>query len=94
MLKKRFAVKEPDTTPTTLTFEEENTVYYTGGFVIRQLKEHEADAELIHGLNHLQLQEADDQCEAAVWTNTINRGGLIHISKEAQQTFVAIENAI
>ena len=59
--------------------------------MICQLKEHEAD---IHGLNHLQLQEADDQCEAAVWTITINRGGLTHISKEAQQTFVAIENVI
>ena len=62
--------------------------------MVRQLKAHEVDAELIHGLDHLQFKEQDDQCEAAVWTDTINRGGLIRVSKEAQQAFVAIENAI
>jgi len=98
MLKNKFALKETDTTVTAednhelepLTFEEENAIYYVGGYVVRQLKAHEADAELIHGLDHLQAKESDDQCEAAVWTNTINRGGLIRISKEAQQTFVSI----
>ena len=97
LLKKKFAVNEttdigPSDEP--LTFEEENSIYYVGGYVVRQLKAHEADAELIHGLDHLQFKEQDDQCEAAVWTNTINRGGLIQISKEAQQAFVAIENAV
>ena len=97
LLKKKFAVNETaDTGPSDepLTFEEENSIYYGGGYVVRQLKAHEADAELIHGLDHLQFKEQDYQCEAAVWTNTINRSGLIRISKEAQQAFVAIENAI
>ena len=78
---------------TPLTSEDENAVNYVGGYIVRTLRNHESDAELLHGLKHLETSD-EETTEAATWTKTISRGGLTFISKGAQQCFVAIEEAV
>jgi len=74
------------------TFEEENAVNYVGGYVVRTLKANESDEELLHEIKHFEAGE--NISKAATWTKTINRGGLTFISKDARQSFVAIEKAV
>ena len=97
LLRKKFTSEETgltnNNTSDPLTFEEENAINYVGGYVVRTLKANESDEELLHGLKHLEEKD-EDTSEAATWTKTINRGGLTFISKDAQQSFVAIEEAI
>ena len=45
--------RETTVSPTQLTFQEENAIYYVGGYIIKALKEKERDEELLHGMNHL-----------------------------------------
>lgn len=80
-----------------LTFEEENAIHYVGGYVIKTLKDKEADEELLHGMNHLidkNVKSTSEVSESAVWVKEISRGRLIHITQEAQQVFVAIEASV
>ena len=61
-------------------------------YVIRKLREQPNCARFKPLLNELVCE--DDQNEndpSALWTNSINRGGLVKITSEANQIFQAIE---
>lgn len=88
--------KESTVSATQLTFEEENAIYYVGGYVIKALKEKEGDEELLHGMNHLIDKDVKSTSEisASVWVKEISRGRLIQVTQQAQQVFVAIEMSV
>lgn len=80
-----------------LTYEEENAIRYVGGYVIVALRKHEADDEMLLGLDHLtnkEVQEAAATSSSAEWVEEVNRGGLTRITEEAYQFFIALEISV
>ena len=78
-----------------LTLEEQNAIRYVGGYIVRTLKAKTKDKQT---LSCLQQLESSDQSDvenqvSAQWIVEINRGGLIHITDEAHDGFVASEAA-
>ena len=74
-----------------LTFEEENTLHYVGGYLIRQLL-----SKLIAKKTHvdaLLLLQSDTPTgsQHAKWMELIDRGGLIHITEMFYQCLHSIE---
>ena len=83
-----------------LTFEEENAIRYIGGYVVRKLREQPNCAKFKSLLNELVCEDdqhndpSDCQNEndpSAMWTKTIDRGGLVKITNEAYKILQAIE---
>ena len=89
-MKNKFPI--PDTTkppPESFSFEEENAIRYVGGYVVATLKKRETDVEILAGLDHL----TEKNLEAIRRQNLqeVTRGGLTHITEEAQDVFISIE---
>ena len=78
-----------------LNFEEENAVRYIGGYVVKKLKEHPDCSEFKDLLNEMVCTDntLDDSLSAA-WTNAVNRGGLVKITSEVYQVFLANESCV
>ena len=75
-----------------LTFEEENAIRYVGGYVIRKLREQPNCIKFKPLLNEMTCEDNQNENDpSALWTNSINRGGLLKITSEANQIFQAIE---
>ena len=77
-----------------LSFEEENTVCYIGGYLVSDtcndgvkaiLGELTADGNVIN---------ADSYDLGQAWINTIDRDGLVKVTTEAHRCFYAIESCI
>ena len=75
-----------------LTFEEESAVRYVGGYVVRKLREQPNCVKFIPLLNEMVCEDSQNENSlSASWTNAIDRGGLVKITHEANQIFLAIE---
>lgn len=89
--------EQPTLSSSPLTFEEENAIHYVGGYVVKTLRDKEADGELLHGMNHLidkDMESTSEIPQSALWVKETSSGRLIYISQEAQQVFVAIEMSV
>lgn len=61
-----------------LTFEEENAIRYVGGYVVRKLREQPNSARFKPLLNELVCEDSQNENDpSALWTNIIDRGGLV-----------------
>jgi len=79
-----------------LTFEQENTVRYIGGYLIRKIRETCNDgvkAILTDLTADGSIDHENVECGQA-WTNAIDRGGLVQVTSEAHRCFYAIESCI
>lgn len=76
-----------------LTYEEENTIRYIGGYIIRSLKKKkEDDEDVIVALNDLVDDKCDEEAEESEeWLGMIDRGGLIYINNATFQFLKSIE---
>jgi len=74
-----------------LSFEEKNAINYIGGYIIKQL--HTAVVTRKNLIDALQLLQSDlpTGLESAQWTETVDRGGLIHINKMFYLCLISIE---
>ena len=95
-------------TPSRLTYEEENALYYVAGYVVRELKKRQSklkgqqplDKELNLCLTEISNSDVNleectgDEVSASDWTIEINRGGLKFVNSETYQFFHAMEMAI
>ncbi|XP_065899137.1 uncharacterized protein [Dysidea avara] len=73
-----------------LTYEEENAIRYMAGYVVRNLQRKMADeVEMLIETDKKRIQESN----STDWINIIDRGGLIHVTDECYQLFLAIEHA-
>ena len=73
-----------------LTYEEENAIRYMAGYVVRSLQKKMADeVEMLIETDKKRIQESS----STDWINIIDRGGLIHVTDECYQLFLAIEHA-
>ena len=72
------------------TYEEENTIRYMAGFVVRKVQK-KLDAKDVE-----MLIESDKAAitgsSSAEWVNIIDRGGLVHVTDACYQLFLAIEH--
>ena len=65
---------------TALDFEEQSTVRYTAGYVVRNLRQHLERGscllreELIVCLEDACVDDDEEECSSAEWTKRINRG--------------------
>ena len=78
-----------------LTFAEENTTRYVGGYIISVLQKCETNKQLLTGMN--MLVDANPQLDCAdsnAWVNEVNCGGLTKITNEGYGVFTAIEASI
>ena len=73
-----------------LTFEEQNAVWYIGGYVIHLLHRKTKDSGVKHVLCELKDEDNTDG-PAQEWVNAIDRGGLTKITTEAYQLFISID---
>ena len=76
-----------------LSFEEENAILYISGYVVKKLKAHPGCSDFKPLLNEMICTDVSDENSppSAAWTNAIDRGGLVKITPEAYQIFLAIE---
>ena len=73
-----------------LTYEEENAIRYMAGYVVRNLQRKMAgEVEMLIETDKKHIQESN----STDWINIIDRGGLIHVTDECYQLFLAIEHA-
>ena len=81
-----------------LVDDEENTVRYIGGYVVRQVKEKlkkpKDDESLIILNNMIQSEKLTSSSSSEQWIETVDRGGLVRITDTAYQCFYAIEYAL
>ena len=106
LIQKKLRAAQPDLWPDEveiegdtcepLSFEEENGIRYMGGYVVRKLREHPDCAEFNELLNEMVSTEdmLDENSPSAAWTNAINRGGLVKITADAYQVFLAVESCV
>ena len=80
---------DDDSNSANLNFEKENVVRYMGGFVVKKLQENPECGSLLTEM--ICSNESDENSPSAAWTNAIDRGGLVKITPEAYQIFLAIE---
>ena len=87
------SVETDDLDSPDLSFEEENGVRYIGGYVVKKLKEHPDCSGFKPLLNEMICTDVLDENSppSVAWTNAIDRGGLVKITPEAYQLFLAIE---
>ena len=90
--KKLPAAPPPDEVPA-LTYEQENALRYTGGYIVRALKKkNKNDKSVLQDLKELCNEDDDmEPAESEEWLCSIDRGGLIRISEDMYQTLLAIE---
>ena len=75
-----------------LTYEEENAVYYIGGYVVHELKKDQCNKQMVPLLEMLtEAGSRTDNDECRHWTSSVNRGGLTMITDEAFRCFRDIE---
>jgi len=80
-----------------LSFEEENTVRYIGGYLVRKIRETSNDgvkAILSDLTADGSVTSAENLEHGQAWINAIDRGGLVKITTEAHRCFYAIESCI
>jgi len=80
-----------------LSFEEENTVRYIGGYLIRTVRETSNDGvkAILSDLTADSSTVTDDDSDhGQAWINAIDRGGLVKVTTEAYRCFYAIESCI
>ena len=74
-----------------LTYEEEeNAIRYMAGYVVRSLQKMADEVKMLIETDKKCIQESS----STDWINIIDRGGLIHVTDECYQLFLAIEHAI
>ena len=79
-----------------LDYEEVNALRYTAGYIIRGLRKniersaHPLMEELVLCLVEMEEKEATEH-ESEMWTNTIDRGGLKHVSNMTYMMFMSME---
>lgn len=98
LIKQHFPVEvaqsEKDLPP--LDYEETNALRFTAGYIIRALRKkiersaHPLMEELVLCLVEMEEKEVIEH-ESEVWTNTIDRGGLKHISNMTYMLFMSME---
>ena len=82
---------------TSLNYKEHNALRYTAGYVIRALTTkiersgNPLEKELILCLAELTENHGDTEHSSEEWLNTIDRGGLKHVSDITYMLFVAME---
>ena len=88
--------------PPSLNYEEENALYYTAGYVVRETKKklskrpYGAEWALAKEINLCLVElseefEESDEASASDWTGQINRGGLFFVNSQTYQFFYALE---
>lgn len=81
--KKLPVVSNPEEVPV-LTYEQENALRYTGGYIVGALKKkNKNDASVLQDLKDLCNEDDDmEPAESEEWLCSIDRGGLIRISED------------
>ena len=80
-----------------LTYEEESAVRYAAGYVLRATRKkilksaHPKKNEMIELIDELAQSSDIDDDLSCNWLSLVDRGGLIHISDDLYQVFVAVE---
>ena len=82
---------QPVTDATELTYEEENAVRYMAGYVVHKLQKKlgKEEVEKLIETDKTTIQDSS----STEWTNIIDRGGLVHVTDECYQLFLAVEHA-
>ena len=75
----------------TLTFEEENAIRYMAGYVVHKLQKklQKEKVEMLIEADQTAIQDSN----STEWISIIDRGGLVHVTDECYQLFLAIEHA-
>jgi len=58
---------------------------------VKKLQDNSSCSEFLPLLIEMVCSDADENSPSATWTNAIKRGGLVKITPEAYQIFLAIE---
>ena len=84
-----------------LTTVEENALRYVAGYVVRHTKEkiessgHTMRDTLLHALGELcsshDAQDCENIDESEQWVNSVDRGGLVHVSSDTFMLFHSLE---
>ena len=83
-----------------LTFEEQNALRYVAGYICRKVRDRLESSSLpkkndmILCLIELSGDEVFEERGTELWTNTVDRGGLWHISNQTYGVFVIMEEII
>ena len=79
-----------------LSNEEENTIHYVGGYVLRELKKDRCNSSILPLIEKLIVPEKRPTKidPSRQWVTSVDRGGLTKITDEAFQCFCDIEIAI
>ena len=105
LLKAKFVVSDSPATDSTctltLSYEEENALWYASGYIPRSLRKkletssHPLKEELILCLLDLTEDQQDEFTDRSEdWTNLIDRGGLKHINNNTYRVMHAIEMCV
>lgn len=71
-----------------ISYEEENAIRYMAGYVIRKLNKKQDSVDCLIEKNKDSMAETS----SSEWVNLIDRGGLVHVTKECFQLFLSIES--
>ena len=75
-----------------LTYEEENAIYYVGGYVIHSLMQQRGSRNFQNILEEfINKDDVDQENVADEWLKTVDQGGLTRITTDTFQLFYAIE---
>lgn len=91
-----------ESSPTELSYEEDNALRYTAGYVCRavrkKLQREKGSEELLLSLDELTEQDAldedDEDDDTKDWLRLSNRGGLLFVTDETFSLFHAMEQVI
>ena len=84
-------------TYTSLTYDEECSLWYIGGYIIRQLIKKVKKSASVYNNEKLELLEkfkennSQGDCEQKMWVQVVNRGGLIYCSSKFYTFIHALE---
>jgi len=95
-IKKSYTVPDINTEDNTseLTHQDENVIYYVGGYVVHHLKKDHNNVALVPILEKLVDTQKQSEFEPTrKWINSVDRGGLTKITDQAYQCFYDIEVA-
>lgn len=92
LLSRKIAGKETESSAQTdisLTFEEQNAIRYMSGYVLRKVCAN-------HNVDFLLKTTCANEAatDSSAWINTIDRGGLVHVTDDCFQLFLSMESAI
>lgn len=74
-----------------LTYEEENAIYYVGGYVIHSLLQQKGSSGQNILEEFINKDEVDQENVPDEWLKAVDRGGLTRITTDAFQLFYSIE---